>query len=142
MQIQIHPTRRRQFNHKKIVDIFYIHKKAVLQVVDELIRYEAVRLLSDLSAETIWRALRVSWIDVYLRSPNVITHDARKQIISRAFQVSVDVPHIETKVVPIEASYSMSIVERYHAPFPKAFRILKEEAIDINDDDVAKIAVK
>lgn len=56
----------KKFNHSVFVDIFYIEKKPILHVVDESTRYQAARWLKNVSADTVWRALRMCWIDVYV----------------------------------------------------------------------------
>lgn len=76
----------KEFNHTIFVDIFYIDGRPILHVVDESTRYQAARWLPKISADAVWRALRMCWIDVYLGHPDFITHDAGKQFMARVFQ--------------------------------------------------------
>lgn len=49
---------------------------------------------------------------------------------------------IQTKSFPVESAYSMTIVERYHAPIRRAFNIFCKEAPDIEQSDDLQMAVK
>lgn len=49
---------------------------------------------------------------------------------------------IGTKSVPVEAANSLSIVERYHDPLRRAYRIVKREVPDIDDESALQYAVK
>lgn len=106
----------KEFNQTVFVDIFYIEKKPILRVIDKSTRYLAARWLLNVTADTVWLALRMCWIDVYLGSPDVVTHDAGKQFMSRVFQANAELIHIEAKGVPVESANSMSLVERHHGP--------------------------
>jgi len=82
------------------------------------------------------------WIDVYLGPPNVVAHDAGKNLIARAFQLNANMMNIKTKEIPIESANSMTYVERYHTPLRRAFRIIKSELPNISDEEVLQYAVK
>lgn len=104
------------FNHSLYTDVFFILKRPILHVVDEEKRFQAARLLKDSSSDSVWRALRRCWIDTYLGTPDVIDHDAAKNFLSRVFTANVDLLYIRCKSVSIEASNTLSVVERYHEP--------------------------
>eukprot|EP00171_Calliarthron_tuberculosum_P003348 IDg3348t1 len=78
----------------------------------------------------------------YLGPPDIIVHDAAKTLLSKSFQTNTGLLQITTKPVPIEAANSMTYVERYHAPLRRAFKIIKEEAPDIDDEAALQFAVK
>jgi len=115
----------KNFNEVVYVDLVTINKKNALHVVDEATRYQAARWLPANSADDVWRALRMCWIDVYLGPPNVVAHDAGKNLIARTFQLNANIMNIETKSIPIESPNSMTYVERYHTPLKRAFKIIK-----------------
>lgn len=56
----------KDFNHSIYVDIMSLDKAPVLHIVDESTRYQAARWLQSVSTESIWRAVRLAWIDTYL----------------------------------------------------------------------------
>ncbi|POS82415.1 hypothetical protein EPUL_006188 [Erysiphe pulchra] len=64
------------FNHSIHVDVFYINGKPILHVVDETTRFQAAKWLANMTSQTMWDALRLCWIDVYVAPPDLITHDA------------------------------------------------------------------
>jgi hypothetical protein len=104
------------FNYEVVIDIMYIGSKPVLHVVDTATAFQAARFLKDISTKTVWDALRLCWIDVYLGPPDVIAHDAGKQLASTEFRQNARAMAIEVKEVPVEAHNSIGKVERYHAP--------------------------
>lgn len=130
------------FNQSLYVDIFTLDKKPVLHIVDESTKYQAARWLPDVSTEQVWRALRLAWIDTYLGPPSLITYDAGKQFISKAFQSQSDLLHIDTRQVPVESPNSLTYVERYHEPIRKAYKCVKQEAPDLDSEAALQMAVK
>lgn len=82
------------------------------------------------------------WIDVYLGPPDVVTHEAGKQIMARVLQVSAEMMNIQTKAVPIKTVNSMSLVERYHGPLRRAYKLIQSESPDLCDKEVLQIAVR
>lgn len=132
----------KDFNHTVYADVFYIEGKPILHVVDEVTYFQSARWLKDMSAETLWTALRMCWIDVYLGPPDIIAHDAGKNFMAAAFQSNADMLIITTKSIPIEAAHSMSIVERYHAPIRRAYKIICDEAPDMDKDTALQMSVK
>ena len=126
-QCQIHGQKPRRFkftlrkedvdfNHIIYADICHIDDKPVLHVVDEATDYQAARWLTKMTAEAVWQALRICWIDAYLGPPDIIAHDAGKNFVAQAFQDNADTIHVETKGIPVECPQSMAVVERYHTP--------------------------
>lgn len=132
----------KDFNHTVFVDIFYLDGKAVLRVVDQATRYQAVRWLSTITADSVWRALRMCWIDVYVGPPDIVTHDAGKQFMSKVFQSNTSMMHISTKAVPVECPNAMSLVERYHVPVRRAYRIIRDESPSITLEECLQMAIK
>ena len=133
----------KQFNSIIFVDVCYIESRPVLHVVDEATNYQAARWLPNVAADTIWQALRLCWIDVYVGPPDVIAHDAGKGFTAGQFQASADMLHITTKGIPVESPHSMSAVERYHAPLRRAFNIIAAECpANADRDFILQAAVK
>jgi hypothetical protein len=48
-----------EFNYSIIMDVLYLDKKPVLQVVDSSTSFQAARFLKDMSAKTAWDILRI-----------------------------------------------------------------------------------
>jgi len=82
------------------------------------------------------------WIDSYLRPPDLITHDARKNFVSKEFKQYATVLGISTKAVPVEAHNSIGIVERYHGPIRRAYQIIITEIPGINKEMGLQMAFK
>jgi hypothetical protein len=133
-----------QFNHTVYVDTMYIDDQPVLYVVDEATGYQAARFLGPKggSAQNIYDILRLCWIDVYQGPPDWIVHDAGTNFMSKEFAQSARVMGSRVKPVPIEAHNSIGKTERYHALVRRAYRIIKDEVLDIGDDVVLQMAVK
>lgn len=55
-----------EFNHTIYDDMFHIDGRPVFDVLDEATRLHAATWLSDVSARSLWHALRRCWIVVYL----------------------------------------------------------------------------
>lgn len=98
--------------------------------------------LSNITTDTVWWALRLCWVDVYLGPPDVVTDDAGKQFMARVFQANAGLLHIETKAVPIEFTNTMSLVEGHHGAVRRAFKTFKSESPDHSDDEILQLAVK
>jgi hypothetical protein len=99
----------------------YISGAPLLYIVDEGTRFQAGRWLQDISAKHTWDVLRMYWIDSYLGPPDLITHDARKNFVSKEFKQYTTILGISIKAVPVEAHNSIGIVERYHGLIRRAY---------------------
>ena len=132
----------KNFNEVIYVDIVTIDKKNALHVVDEATRYQAARWLPSMTADDVWRALRMCWIDVYVGPPDLIAHDAGKNLVAKAFQLNAGLMKIDTKPVPVESPNSMTYVERYHVPLKRAYAIIRKDLPKISDEEVLQYAVK
>lgn len=85
------------FNHNFYADVFYIHKRSIVHVVDEATYYQATTSLLSMNAVHMWNTLRRCWIYVYLDPLYIITHDAGKKILRKDFQSQASLLHIQTK---------------------------------------------
>lgn len=56
----------KHFNHIIYADIFYTEGKSKLHIVDQVSCFQAPHWLENVSSETWRKALRRSWIDVYI----------------------------------------------------------------------------
>lgn len=129
------------FNHSIYVDIMYIDNRPVLHIIDEATRFQAARFLRDISTKTTWDALRLCWIDTYIGPPDLITHDAGKNFISREFRQNAKAMSISTKAVPVEAHWSIGILERSHEVLRRVFKIIEEEC-HVSKEIALQMAVK
>lgn len=124
------------FNHNIYCDILTIEKVQVLHVVDEATRFKAAANLANMTAEELWRALKSFWINVYLGPPDIITHDSGINFVARSFEDNAALLHITCTKVPVEGANRMSIVERYHEPLRRAFRIMRTKCPKLYFDDI------
>ena len=74
------------FNYKIIVDVMYLDVKPVLHAVDAATAFQAGQFLNSMSAKDTWEALRQYWIDTYLGSLDIVTHDAGTNFDSIKFR--------------------------------------------------------
>lgn len=132
----------KEFNHTVYVDIFYIDNHPILHVVDEATNYQAAKWLRRVNTESVWKALKLCWIDVYIGPPEVIAHDAGKNFMSKEFQANAHLFDIKTKPIPVECPHSMTVVERYHAPIRRAYKIIRKEAPNLEKESALQTAVK
>lgn len=58
------------------------------------------------------------------------------------FQARSGAMSITAKVVPVEAAHSMTVVERYHAPVRRTYRILKHESKYLGEELALQMAIK
>ena len=131
------------FNYSIFVDIMYIDNSPILHVVDEATRYQAAKWLQNVTAKHTWDALRLCWIDVYLGPPDYIHHDAGKNFVSREFCQLATSLGSTTKSVPVEAHWSIGLVERYHAVLRRAYKVIMEDLQGIISKETAlQMAVK
>jgi hypothetical protein len=120
------PDESLQFNHSVYIDVMYLNgNKPVLHLIDEATRFSAGRFLRDLSTKTTWEAIRHCWIDTYVGPPDLIVHDAGKNFASQEFKQNASNMAITTKCVPVEAHWSIGLVERAHASVRRAFDIIE-----------------
>jgi hypothetical protein len=82
------------------------------------------------------------WIDSYLGPPDLITHDAGKNFVSKEFKEYANAIGARTKAVPVEAHNSIGMVERYHGPIRRAYQIIMTEIPGINKDMGLQMAFK
>jgi hypothetical protein len=131
-----------EFNYSIYVDIMYIDGSPVLHVIDEATRFQAARWLQNISAKHTWDALRTCWMDTYVGPPEYITHDAGKNFVSKEFRQLARTMAISTKAVPVEAHWSIGLVERAHPILRRAYQIITNELRDISKGMALQMAVK
>ena len=105
-----------EFNYLVIIDVMYLDRKPVLQVVDSTTAFEATRFLKDMSAYIAQDTLRACWIDTYLGPLDIVIHNTRKNFTSTEFKQLVNSMAIKIKEVLVEAHNSVGLVKRYYTP--------------------------
>ena len=130
------------FNYCIYVDIMYIDGQPLLHIVDEGTRYQNGKWLINISAKHVWDKLQECWINTYLRPPDLLVHDAGKSFMSKEFKHYAGNQGITTKDVPVEAHNSIGLVERYHGPVRRAYKIISEELPDLDKDAALQMAFK
>ncbi len=106
--------------------------KSILHLVNEVIRFQADRWLKDISAKHVWDQLRACWIDIYLRSSDVITADADKQFVAREFKQYADNMKITIKTTFVETDHSIERMKRYHDSLRRMYAIITIEISNID----------
>jgi hypothetical protein len=101
--------------------------------MNEAIRFQANRWLKDISAKHVWDQLRACWIDIYLRSSDVIITDADKQYVIKKFKQYASNMKIAIKTMFIKTHHSIKMIKRYHDLLRRIFSII---AIEISDIDL------
>ena len=96
----------------------------MLHIIDEATKFQAARWLKDVSATTTWDTLKECWIDTYLGPPDRPTHDAGLNFASREFRQNAQTTSININVVPVEAYWSVGIIERAHLTLRRAYQII------------------
>jgi len=61
------------------------------------------------------------WINIYLGPLDLITHDARKNFVSKEFKQYATIMGISIKGVLVKAYNSIRMVERYHSLLRQAY---------------------
>jgi len=61
------------------------------------------------------------WINTYLGPLDLITHDARKNFVSKEFKQYATIMGISIKGVPVKAYNSIGMVERYYSLLCQAY---------------------
>lgn len=122
----------------------YIDGSPILRIVDEATRFQAARWLNNVSAKHTWETLRLCWIDVYIGPPDLITHDAGSNFVSKKFRQYATSMAIATKTVPVEAHWSIGSVERYHAVLRKAYKVIADDlqGCGLSKEIILQMAVK
>jgi hypothetical protein len=132
------------FNYCILVDVMYIDGDPLLHIIDEATRYQAARWLRNLSAKHTWDTLRNCWVDTYLGPPDYITHDAGTNFASKEFRQYAASMGITARSVPVEAHWSVGMIERAHPVLRRAYEIITEELKNetISKHFILQMAVK
>ena len=81
-------------------------------------------------------------INIYLGPPDLITHNAGKNFISKEFKQYASAIGINTKAAPIEAHNLIRIVKRYYGLIRRVYQIIAIELPDLDKDVALQIAFK
>ncbi len=105
-----------EFNYSVIIDIMYLDRKPILQVVDSTTTFKATRFLKDMSTYIAQDTLHVCQIDTYLGPLDIVVYNTRKNFVSIEFKQLTNSIVIEIKEVLVEAYNSVNLVKRYYIP--------------------------
>ena len=75
-----------EFNYLVYVDIIYLDRKPILQVVNLATSFKATRFLKDILTQKVQNALRTYQMDVYLGPLDLVVYNAGKNFISIEFK--------------------------------------------------------
>ena len=100
------------FNYFIFVNIIYINRNPILHVIDKATRFQAVKWLHNISTKHTWDTLWLCWINTYIRPPNYITYNAKKNFTNKEFQQHTIAIAILTKSVLMEAHWFIGIVKK------------------------------
>jgi hypothetical protein len=123
-------------NHTILIDVMYIDRSPILHIVDDATRFQAARWLKNLSARHTWEILRLMWIDTYLRPSDHIVHYAGTNFVSKEFRQYANSLAITTKAVPVEAHWSIGVVERY--VLKRAYTVIIADILGIDRNNCGK----
>lgn len=73
--------------------------------------------------------------------PDVLAQYSGKNFRSEAFKSNFKMLHTQKRLIRVEASHSMSIVECYHAPLRRAFKIVKKNPSNLDEEYILLMAV-
>lgn len=132
----------KEINHTIYEDIFYIEGKPILHIVGKVTNFQSAKWLEDMIAEILWQSVRICLIDIYLEPPDFISHNSGENFTASAFQSNADMLHIQTEFIPVESVDSMTIDEQHHAPFWRAYNIIRKEASYLDKNVALQRAVK
>ena len=74
------------------------------------------------------------WINTYIRPPDIIIYNTKKNFISKDFKYLAIIMGITTKIVLVEAHWSIRKVERYHIVLRRAYQIVSKELPDLDKE--------
>jgi hypothetical protein len=137
-----------QFNYSIVIDILYMkwksanNHKFVLHIMNETIRFQTNRWLKDISARHVWDQFRTCWIDIYLKSSDLITIDVDKQFVARDFKQYADNMRITIKTVLVETHHSIKMMKRYHDSLRRIYSIITIEISGIDLELVLQMTFK
>ncbi len=122
----------------------YIDGDPILHVINEATRFQAARWLNNMSTKPTWDTLRLYWIDVYIGTPDLITHDAVTNFVSKEFRQYATSMAITTRIVLVEVYWSIGMVERYHAVLRRAYKVIAADlqGCGLNKKTILPMAVK
>ena len=71
---------------------------------------------------------------MYLGLPKLIIHNAGLQFTAVEFSESAKQVGTRTKYVPVEAYYSIGIIEQYYELLRRAYKIITKECLRLSKD--------
>ena len=90
----------------------------------------------------MWDILRIYQIDTYIKPLDMIIYNAKKNFISKDFKYLAIMMGITTKIVLVEAYWSIRKVERYYAVLHCAYQIISKELPNLDKEIALQMAVK
>lgn len=131
-----------KFNYCVFFDIMYIDGDPLLHVIDEATLFQAGRWLKNISAKHTWEMLRNCWMDKYLGPPDIISHDAGKNFVSKEFQKYAFDIGTPTRGIQVESHNSIGLFERCHGPLRRIYHIVKSEIPGIDKNIALKMTFR
>ncbi len=136
-----------EFNFNVIVNIFYLKikidvNKSILHVMNEAIRFQVDKWLKNITIWHVWNQLRICWIDIYLKSFDLIILNASKQFIAREFKQYAFNMKIRVNIVSIETHHSIDMIEKYHDSLCKMYAIIIAKISDIDSNSTLQMTFK
>ena len=104
--------------------------------------FQVVRQLQNISAKHIQDVLRIYQINTYIRPPDIIIYNTKKNFISKDFKHLAIIMGITTKTVPVEAHQSIRKVKHYYTVLYCVYQIVSKKLPDLNKEIALQIAIK
>ena len=74
------------------------------------------------------------WINTYIRPPDIITYNIKKNFISKDFKYLAIIMGITTKIVLMEAHWLIRKVEHYYIVLYRTYQIVSKELPNLNKE--------
>ncbi|EKD18830.1 hypothetical protein MBM_03072 [Drepanopeziza brunnea f. sp. 'multigermtubi' MB_m1] len=130
------------FNDTVYVDVMHLDGKNVLHVVCDSTNFQAATFLKSMSAQHLLKGFNRCWVNTYVGPPTNVVHDPGTNFNSVTFRGYLKGISSTPKQMPVEAHHSVELVERYHVPVRRAFKIVTKELPKAPKEDRLQMAIK
>ena len=105
-----------KFNYSVIINIICLNGKPVLQVINFVTVFEAIRFLKDILAYIVQDIFYTYWINTYLSPPDIVIYNTKKNFVFIEFKQLANLIVIKIIEVLVEVYNSIGLIKRYYIP--------------------------
>ena len=112
------------FNHEVYHDNMLVESRPHVPVLHIFYRgthFFVARFVLNESAEAIWNCFVSLWVSIYVRFPNIISHDQGSCSLNDFSQINAKVKN-HSKTIPNRISELSDTGEKYHGPLRKIYK--------------------